>query len=115
VLLKQIVNEALREGLAPSRRSPAAAPVSDPHTLLGLPLVGSLVNVEEKLDVVEPHEFNQCWSTAQPARLPASRDGRGRLGPGRAVALGRSSVGAHAHTAAAPGAGYAVLDTLAGY
>lgn len=56
VPLKQIVNDALREGLArledPQPRKRFRTRVRS----LGRPFVGNLDNVEEVLDVVETHE-----------------------------------------------------------
>jgi hypothetical protein len=55
--LKQIVNDALREGLARLEDPQPPQPFRTRVRSLGRPLVGNLDNVEEVLDVVEPHEF----------------------------------------------------------
>lgn len=57
VPLKQIVNDALREGLAHLEDPQPPKRFRTRVRSLGRPLVGNLDNVEEVLDVVEPHEF----------------------------------------------------------
>jgi hypothetical protein len=57
VPLKQIVNDALREGLARLEDPQPPQRFRTRVRSLGRPLVGNLDNVEEVLDVVEAHEF----------------------------------------------------------
>jgi ribbon-helix-helix CopG family protein len=57
VPLKQIVNDALREGLDRLEDPQPPKRFRTRVRSLGRPLVGSLDNVEEVLDVVEPHQF----------------------------------------------------------
>ena len=55
--LKRIVNDALREGLARLEDPQPPQQFQTRVRSLGRPLVGNLDNVEEVLDVGEPHEF----------------------------------------------------------
>jgi hypothetical protein len=55
--LKQIVNEAPREGLARLKDPQRPKRFRTRVRSLGRPLVGNLDSVEEVLDVVEPHDF----------------------------------------------------------
>ena len=55
--LKRIVNDALREGLARLEDPQPPKRFRTRVRSLGRPMVGNLDNVEEVLDVVQPHEF----------------------------------------------------------
>jgi hypothetical protein len=55
--MKQIVNDALREGLARLEDAHSAQRFRTRVRSLGRPSVGYLHNVEEVLAVVESHEF----------------------------------------------------------
>lgn len=55
--LKQIINRALREGLARLEEPHPPQRFRTRVRSLGRPLVGNLDNVAEVLDVVEPHQI----------------------------------------------------------